>query len=67
MAHQAIRLHLDAFAAPGPSQSQRATLGTHGLGTEIEALVAATWIDSRRNFEVVKSVMKNLHLCPDHA
>ncbi|GIK07601.1 hypothetical protein Aspvir_003267 [Aspergillus viridinutans] len=66
MTHQAIRLHLGTFARPGPAQSQQKALGVHGLGTEIEALVAAVWINSQWNVEVVKNAMKHLHLCPEH-
>jgi ribonuclease-3 len=65
MAHQAKRTHIDKFIRPGPLHPCGALQSTHGLATDIEAIVGAVWIDSERNFEAVQGVMRRLNIYPN--
>lgn len=61
MARQAHQTHVDQSIDLQPSCSSQST---HGLATDIEAIVGAVWIDSERDLEAVEAVMKRLKLYP---
>ena len=65
MARQAHRTHIDEFIQPDPLHPSGILQSTHGLATEVEAVVGAVWIDSGRNFEAVEGVMRRLNIYPN--
>lgn len=65
MARQAKRTHIDKFIRPDPLHPSGALQSTHGLATDIEAIVGAVWVDSERDFEAVEGVMKRLNIYPN--
>jgi dsRNA-specific ribonuclease len=67
MAHQAKRKHINGAFKSDPSHPLSGPPSIHCAATDMEAIVGAVWIDSGRNFEVVKGVMKSLDIYPDQA
>ncbi|OJJ65538.1 hypothetical protein ASPBRDRAFT_49713 [Aspergillus brasiliensis CBS 101740] len=64
LACQARGKHIDECIQPGPLNPLSSNPSIHSLATDVEAIVGAVWIDSGRNFGVVKGVMRRLELCP---
>ncbi|KAE8384248.1 hypothetical protein BDV23DRAFT_177210 [Aspergillus alliaceus] len=67
MARQAKRKHINRVFKSDPSYPLSGPLSIHCVATDVAAIVDAVWIDSGRNFEVVKGVMKSLDIYPGQA
>ncbi|KAB8202241.1 hypothetical protein BDV34DRAFT_237094 [Aspergillus parasiticus] len=67
MVRQAKQKHINAAFQSDPSHPLSGPPSIHCAATDMEAIAGAVWIDSGRNFEAVKGVMKSLDIYLDQA